>query len=39
MEELDLDPEFFLAFSDGRPLPDDAPAEDGMEIIRVVTGG
>lgn len=39
MEALDLDPERFLSFKDGSPLPDDAPAADGMELVRVVAGG
>lgn len=39
MVDLDLDPERYIAFHDGNPLPDDAPARDGMEILRVVAGG
>lgn len=39
IHSLDLDPERYIAFHDGSPLPDDAQARDGMEIVRVVAGG
>lgn len=39
MRSLELDPERFLAFLDGRPLPDDAPVAEGAEFVRVVAGG
>lgn len=39
IEELGLEPEAYLAFEKGRPLPDDAPAPGEMELLKVVVGG